>query len=236
LSLLEAQGIVAGYGAAEQILKGAGLRVEAGEIVTIIGPNGAGKSTLLKVVAGLVAMAEGRLLLDGRDVSQADAIGRARAGLAFMPQERNVFGAMTVAENLDVSGFLEPKAARARAEAIYARYPVLAAKRRALARTLSGGQRQILGLAMALMTEPKILLLDEPSAGLSPKAADELFAAIVDLNRSGLAVLMVEQHALEALAISTRGYLLVAGRNAAEGRGPDLAEDPEIRRLFLGGA
>lgn len=236
MSLLDALGIVAGYGAAEQILKGAGLRVEPGEIVTIIGPNGAGKSTLLKVIAGLVPMAEGRLVLDGRDVSQADAIGRARAGLAFMPQERNVFGAMTVAENLDVSGFLEPKAARARAEAIYARYPVLAAKRRALARTLSGGQRQILGLAMALMTEPKILLLDEPSAGLSPKAADELFAAIVDLNRSGLAVLMVEQHALEALAISTRGYLLVAGRNAAEGPGPDLAEDPEIRRLFLGGA
>ena len=236
MSLLEAQGIVAGYGAAEQILKGASLRVEPGEIVTIIGPNGAGKSTLLKVVAGLVAMSEGRLTLEGGDVTRADAIGRARAGLAFMPQERNVFGAMTVAENLDVSGFLDPKAAKARAEAVYARYPILAAKRRALARTLSGGQRQILGLAMALMTEPKLLLLDEPSAGLSPKAADELFAAIVDLNRSGLAVLMVEQHALEALAVSTRGYLLVAGRNAAEGRGPDLADDPEIRRLFLGGS
>ncbi len=236
MSLLEAEGIVAGYGAAEQILKGAALRVDPGEIVTIIGPNGAGKSTLLKVVAGLVGVSAGRLTLEGRDITSADAIGRARAGLAFMPQERNVFGAMTVAENLDVSGFLDPRGTKRRAEAMYARYPILAAKRRALARTLSGGQRQILGLAMALMTEPRLLLLDEPSAGLSPKAADELFAAIVDLNRAGLAILMVEQHALEALAVSTRGYLLIAGRNGAEGRGPDLADDPEIRRLFLGGA
>ncbi len=236
MSLLQAQGIVAGYGAAEQILKGATLRVDSGEIVTIIGPNGAGKSTLLKAVAGLVGITEGRISLDGRDISSADAIGRARAGLAFMPQERNVFGAMTVAENLDVSGFLDPRGTKRRAEAMYARYPILAAKRRALARTLSGGQRQILGLAMALMTEPRLLLLDEPSAGLSPKAADELFTAIVDLNRTGLAILMVEQHALEALAVSTRGYLLIAGRNGAEGPGPALADDPEIRRLFLGGS
>lgn len=234
-TVLFASGIVAGYGAAEQILKGASLHVAAGEIVSIIGPNGAGKSTLLKTLAGLVPAREGEIRLGGRDVTKADALGRSRAGIGFVPQERNVFGAMTVAENLEISGFQDPRAVTARAEEMYGRYPMLAEKRKALARTLSGGQRQILAMAMGLMNAPSLLLLDEPTAGLSPKAADELFDAIVALNRGGLPILMVEQHALEALEISTRGYVLVSGRNSREGGGPELANDPDIRKLFLGG-
>jgi branched-chain amino acid transport system ATP-binding protein/neutral amino acid transport system ATP-binding protein len=233
--MLEATGLVAGYGAAEQILKGTSMRVEAGEIVSIIGPNGAGKSTFLKAVAGLLRVSGGSITVGGRDVTAADAIGRARAGLSFVPQENNVFGKLTVAENLSISGFLEPGETAARVEEMYARYPMLAEKRRALARTLSGGQRQILAMAMGLMAKPALMLLDEPTAGLSPRAADELFDAVIDLNRGGLPVLMVEQHAVEALRISHRGYVLVSGRNSVEGPGPALAEDPEIRRLFLGG-
>ena len=233
--MLEATGLVAGYGAAEQILKGTSMRVEAGEIVSIIGPNGAGKPTFLKAVAGLLRVSGGSITVGGRDVTAADAIGRARAGLSFVPQENNVFGKLTVAENLSISGFLEPGETAARVEEMYARYPMLAEKRRALARTLSGGQRQILAMAMGLMAKPALMLLDEPTAGLSPRAADELFDAVIDLNRGGLPVLMVEQHAVEALRISHRGYVLVSGRNSVEGPGPALAEDPEIRRLFLGG-
>jgi branched-chain amino acid transport system ATP-binding protein len=232
---LVAEGLVAGYGAAEQILKGASLRVEPGEIVTIIGPNGAGKSTFLKAVAGLLRVSAGRIALGGRDVTAADAIGRARAGISFVPQESNVFGRLSVAENLSISGFLEPSETTRRVEEMYARYPMLAEKRRAMARTLSGGQRQILAMAMGLMAKPSLILLDEPTAGLSPRAADELFDAVVALNREGLPVLMVEQHAVEALEISHRGYVLVSGRNSVEGEGPALARDPEIRRLFLGG-
>lgn len=234
-AILSAEGIVAGYGAAEQILKGASLHVAAGEIVSIIGPNGAGKSTLLKTLAGLVPAREGAIRLNGRDVTRADALGRSRGGIGFVPQERNVFGAMTVAENLEISGFQDPKAVGTRSDELYARYPMLAQKRKALARTLSGGQRQILAMAMGLMNAPSLLLLDEPTAGLSPKAADELFDAIVALNKGGLPILMVEQHALEALEISTRGYVLVSGRNSREGAGPELASDPDIRKLFLGG-
>ena len=233
--LLTVDGVVAGYGAAEEILKGTSIRVDAGEIVSIIGPNGAGKSTLLKAIAGLITAKKGRIVLNGADVTAAGALGRARSGIGFVPQERNVFGAMTVAENLEISGFQNPGEARSRSDALYETYPMLAQKRRALARTLSGGQRQILAMAMGLMNAPALLLLDEPTAGLSPRAAEELFEAIVALNRGGLPILMVEQHAVEALEISTRGYVLVSGRNSREGAGPALASDPDIRRLFLGG-
>ena len=235
MSVLVAENVVGGYGASEQILKGASVRVGQGEIVTIIGPNGAGKSTLLKAIAGLLEAREGRILFGDVDVTVGGALDRARAGIAFVPQERNVFGTLSVAENLSISAFLAPNEATMRSERIYDRYAMLAEKRKAQARTLSGGQRQILAMAMGLMSEPKLMLLDEPTAGLSPKAADELFDAIVALNRDGLPVLMVEQHAVEALNISTRGYVLVAGRTEVEGEGRALATDPHIRRLFLGG-
>jgi len=233
--LLTVDGVTAGYGASEEILKGTSLRVAQGEIVSIIGPNGAGKSTLLKTIAGLVQARRGSIVIGGTDVTAEGALGRARHGIGFVPQERNVFGAMSVGENLEISGFQDPSQVKRRADELYARYPMLAQKRGALARTLSGGQRQILAMAMGLMNAPALLLLDEPTAGLSPKAAEELFEAIVALNKSGLPILMVEQHALEALEISTRGYVLVSGRNSREGPGPALATDPEIRRLFLGG-
>ncbi len=235
MSLLEARDLVGGYGRDEQILKGASIRVEAGEIVVVIGPNGAGKSTLLKAIAGLVPTQSGAITLEGRDVTRLDAVARARAGLAFVPQERNVFATMSVAENLSISAFLDPGAEKARVAELSQRTPLLAERRHALARTLSGGQRQTLAMAMGLMSQPRLMLLDEPTAGLSPKAADELFASIVALNRAGLPILMVEQHALEALAIASRGYVMVAGRVSAEGAGPALADDPDIRRLFLGG-
>ncbi|MCF3933138.1 ABC transporter ATP-binding protein [Acuticoccus sp. M5D2P5] len=235
MSLLTVEGAVAGYGAAEEILKGTAIRVEAGEIVTVIGPNGAGKSTLLKAVAGLLPLKAGRIVFEGEDVTRGDALARARNGLAFVPQERNVFGTLSVDENLVTSAFLWPADARKRADALYDKYPMLAEKRRQLARTLSGGQRQILAMAMGLMTSPRIMLLDEPTAGLSPSAADALFDAIVTLNREGMPILMVEQHAVEALEVSHRGYVVVSGRTEAEGEGRGLAADPEIRRLFLGG-
>ncbi|OCJ63236.1 ABC transporter ATP-binding protein [Agrobacterium tumefaciens] len=235
MTMLKAEGLVAGYGAAEEILKGASVEVHAGEIVTIIGPNGAGKSTLLKAIAGLVPLKGGSVVMNGADLTRKDALGRSKAGLAFVMQEKNVFGTMSVAENLEIASFGNPSGMSQRRESVYGRYPILADKRKALARTLSGGQRQLLAMGMGLMTEPKLLLLDEPTAGLSPKAAEELFEAIIELNQSGLPVLMVEQHALEALEISTRGYVIVTGRNAATGGGPELAADPEIRRLFLGG-
>jgi len=234
-TLLEVTGAVAGYGAAEHILKGADLAVRNHEIVTIIGPNGAGKSTLLKAVAGLIPLKAGAITFADADVTRANALGRAAAGISFVPQEHNVFATLTVAENLAISAFTAPAEQKQRMQEAYARYPLLEQKRNALARTLSGGQRQILAMAMGLMTAPRLLLLDEPTAGLSPQAAEQLFEAIVALHQGGMPILMVEQHAIEALAISTRGYVMVAGKIATEGSGPQLAEDPETRRLFLGG-
>jgi branched-chain amino acid transport system ATP-binding protein len=178
----------------------------------------------------------GRIRFKDRDIAGLAAPDISRLGLSFVPQERNVFGTMSVAENLEMGGFLDAARAKRRVSELYERFPMLAEKRRAAARTLSGGQRQILAMAIALMNAPDLLLLDEPTAGLSPKAAEELFGTIVALNRSGVALLMVEQNALEALAVSTRAYVLVQGRAEREGRAADLAADPTVRDLFLGGA
>jgi branched-chain amino acid transport system ATP-binding protein len=234
--LLEVADLRGGYAAADEIVRGAGLRVEEAEIVALIGPNGAGKSTLLKLVAGLLRPRGGRVLFKDRDIAGRAAPDISRLGMSFVPQERNVFGTMTVAENLEMGGFLDRAQTRQRMGELYERFPMLADKRRAAARTLSGGQRQILAMAMALMNAPALLLLDEPTAGLSPRAAEELFATIVGLNQSGVAILMVEQNALEALAVSARAYVLVQGRVEREGRAETLADDPTIRDLFLGGA
>lgn len=235
MSLLEVSELRGGYAAADEIVRGAALTVQPGEIVALIGPNGAGKSTLLKLVAGLLRPRAGRVRFKDRDIAGLAAPDISRLGLSFVPQERNVFGTMTVAENLEMGGFLDRAETRRRMDELYARFPMLADKRRAAARTLSGGQRQILAMAMALMNAPALLLLDEPTAGLSPRAAEELFATIVGLNRGGVAILMVEQNALEALAVSARAYVLVQGRDEREGRAAELAEDPRVRDLFLGG-
>ena len=232
---LSVAGVVAGYGDADEILKGVDFRVEAGEIVCIIGPNGAGKSTLLKVIAGLLKPKAGRVMLGEADITARPARDIARAGLAYVPQEANVFPSLSVKENLEMGGYVSARAAAPRIDAAFARFPVLGSKRRHAARTLSGGERQVLAMAMALIVEPRVLLLDEPSAGLSPLAAERLFDAIRDINRQGLSIGIVEQNASEALALSHRGYILVDGKNSRTGDAKQLAADPDIQRIFLGG-
>ena len=227
-------GLVAGYSAADQILKGLEFAVEPGEIVCIIGPNGAGKSTLLKSIAGLLVPSAGSITLQGRPVAGLPPPELARRGIAYVPQENNVFPTMTVRENLEMGGYVDPKQVPRRMEAAMQRFPVLGRKRRQPARTLSGGERQLLAMGMALMVAPVLLLLDEPSAGLSPKAAQELFAQIQSISLGGLAVALVEQNANEALAIAGRAYVLVDGRNGATGVASTMAADPDIKRMFLG--
>jgi branched-chain amino acid transport system ATP-binding protein/neutral amino acid transport system ATP-binding protein len=234
-TLMSAEGVVCGYGAADEILKGAELAVRPGELVAIIGPNGAGKSTLLKAITGLLRLKSGRITLEGREIQGLPARDRARAGIAFVPQEANVFPTMTVRENLEMGGFVEPRETEARIAYLFARFPILAERRRSAARTLSGGQRQVLAMAMALMVHPRLLLLDEPSAGLSPKAAESLFDTIAAIHAEGTAIAMVEQNAQEALAIADTGVILVDGRTARVGKAAELARDPETRRMFLGG-
>ncbi|MGH7188152.1 MAG: ABC transporter ATP-binding protein [Acetobacteraceae bacterium] len=235
MTLLAASGVVCGYGAADEILHGAELHVAPGELVAIIGPNGAGKSTLLKVIAGMLRLKHGTIRFQGRAIERTSARQRARLGIAFVPQEANVFPRLTVAENLEIGGYLEPREVRQKMAALIARFPLLGEKRRAAARTLSGGQRQVLAMAMALMVAPRLLLLDEPSAGLAPRAAEELFATIGAIHRQGTTIVMVEQNALAALAIAGRGIVLVNGRVALEAPARAMAEDRDIRRLFLGG-
>jgi len=235
MELMRADSVVCGYGAADEILKGAELTVAPGEMVAVIGPNGAGKSTLLKAVAGLLSLKSGAILFDGTPIQHLSPGDRARRGIAFVPQEANVFPSMTIRENLEMGGLIERASTRTRIDALFAQFPVLATKRRAAARTLSGGQRQILAMAMALMVAPRLLLLDEPSAGLSPAAAEILFDTIVDIHRGGTSIVMVEQNAREALMIADRGVVLVDGRAVRDGPARAMAEDPEVRRLFLGG-
>jgi len=235
VGFLSVEGVVAGYSAADEVLKGVDLDVERGEIVGVIGPNGAGKSTLLKVIAGVLAPSRGRVRLGGTSIAGRPPREISALGVAFVPQERNVFPTLSVRENLERGGYLEPHRSRARIEAIFARFPLLAERRRHAARTLSGGQRQTLAMAMALMVAPALLLLDEPSAGLAPLAAERLFETIRAINADGVAIVMVEQNALEALAIARRGYIMVDGRNSRTGEAAALAGDPDVRRIFLGG-
>jgi branched-chain amino acid transport system ATP-binding protein/neutral amino acid transport system ATP-binding protein len=235
MRLLDVEGIVGGYPSAEHIVKGVTLSADTDEVVTIIGPNGAGKSTALKLISGLLSPSQGRVLIGGDDITGQSPQAIAKAGLGFVPQERNVFGSLTIAENLEVSCLFERSAAKKRMEEAYARFPMLFDKRRISAQSLSGGQRQILAIAMALMGKPRALLLDEPTAGLSPKAAHELFAYIRSIANEGIAILMVEQNALESLEVSDRAYVLVDGRNYLDGPAETVANDPDIRRLFLGG-
>ncbi len=214
---LVATGIVAGYGRGDEILKGVDLTVGPGEIVAIIGPNGAGKSTLLKTITGLLRPALCAAASCGMSWRCNYAAPAARhqpqAGVAFVPQEANIFPALTIRENLEIGGYLDPAHVRSRIDAAFTRFPMLAEKRHRAARTLSGGQRQVLAMATALMVAPRLLLLDEPSAGLSPVAAETLFATIVEVNRDGVAIAMVEQNANEALLIAHRATVLVDGRN-----------------------
>ena len=234
-ALLEAEGIEAGYGAA-LVLHGVHVRAAPGEIVSIIGPNGAGKSTLLKALYGLVRVRAGRVSLRGADVTHLRPDLRTRRGLNFVPQLANVFPSLTIAENLKVSVLGLPRAERRAALArTFELFPLLAERPRQHAGTLSGGQRKLVALARALATGPELLLLDEPSAGLSPTAMDTVFEQLLEINRLGIAILMVEQNARRALAISHRAHVLDMGRNAHEGPGAELLHDPKVVELYLGG-
>jgi ABC-type branched-subunit amino acid transport system ATPase component len=232
--LLEVHGLSAGYGDTD-ILRGLSIRVAAGELVAVIGPNGAGKSTLLKTLAGLVRPRAGRIALGGADITGAATQRIVASGLCYVPQEANVFSTLSVWENLTIGAWTAPDALNTRARAALELFPGLAARRRARAGTLSGGERQMLAMAMALMVEPRLLLLDEPSAGLAPALQRLVFERVRDINARGLGILLVEQNARESLALCQRAYVLAMGQVRAEGSGATLRDDPEIRRLYLGG-
>jgi len=232
--MLVAEGLVGGYGGAD-ILKGVSMRLDAREIVVIIGPNGAGKSTVMKAVFGLVALREGRITFDGQDIARLPTEQRVRRGLAYVPQERNVFVSLSVHENLEMGAFVRSTVPRSVYDRVYTLFPPLAEKRRQAAGELSGGQRQMLAVGRALMVEPKVLLLDEPTAGLSPRAMDEIFACIRVINREGVAILMVEQNAKQALGLAHRGYVLATGENRFTDTGAALLANREVAESFLGG-
>jgi branched-chain amino acid transport system ATP-binding protein len=233
--MLSVTNVVAGYGAHDEVLKGVGMTVAERELVVLIGPNGAGKSTLLKSIAGFLKPREGAITFEGKPIGGLKPREITRQGIAFVPQEANVFPSLSVEANLEIGGYVDRRATKERIQANFARFPILAERRAQEARTLSGGQRQILAVAMALMAAPRLMLLDEPSAGLSPAASAELFGLIKALHHEGMTVIMVEQNALDALAIADRGYLLVDGSNAREGEAGALAADAEVRHAFLGG-
>jgi ABC-type branched-subunit amino acid transport system ATPase component len=232
---LHASEVIAGYVPGLPIVHGASLRVAPREIVTVIGPNGAGKSTLLKAIAGLVLVEGGRIALAGRELTALAPHEIVRAGIGYVPQTGNVFTTLTIHENLKVGGHLLRGEMSARLERAYAQFPALAEKRGDRARTLSGGQRQMLAIARALMTDPGLLMLDEPTAGLAPRVVEDVFRQLRALAESGVAVLMVEQNARAALRISDRGYVMAEGRNRLEGPAAELLENPEMAALFLGG-
>jgi neutral amino acid transport system ATP-binding protein len=236
-AILRAEGLVAGYVPEVDILAGVDVEAREGELVTIVGPNGAGKSTLLKCVFGLLPPREGRVLLRGEDITGFKPHVITRRGMSYVPQLDNVFPTLPVEENLDMGAIAGRDGDRGeRMDAMYELFPRLAERRRQAAGTMSGGERQMVAMARALMPEPAVLLLDEPSAGLAPAFVDAIFEKVLDVNRVGVTVLMVEQNARRALGMSQRGYVLDLGSNRFEGPGPELLEDPKVAELYLGGA
>jgi ABC-type branched-subunit amino acid transport system ATPase component len=234
MSLLTVSNIVAGYGETE-ILHGVSIAIEEGHIVTIIGPNGSGKSTLLKAIFGLVKPKEGQVLFQGKDITGHAPETVVRRGLCYVPQSSNIFPSLSINENLEMGAFIRTDDFRQRLEEIYLLFPDLAGRRKDRAGTLSGGQRQMLALARALMLDPALLLLDEPSAGLAPSLVGSVFEKILGINRAGVAILLVEQNAREALQLSSWGYVLASGQNQLEDRGENLLSNPDVTRLYLGG-
>jgi len=233
--ILTAHNVVAGYKPGLPIVHGVSVDVSPGEIVTIIGPNGAGKSTFLKAIAGLVRFESGTVTLAGQDISGKPAHDLVASGVGYVPQTGNIFTTLTIHENLMVGGHVLGGELKQRVARAYERFPVLAQRRGAKGRVLSGGQRQMLAVARALMTDPKVIMLDEPTAGLAPMVVAEVFADLRKLAESGVAVLMVEQNAKAALRISDRGYVLAEGHNRMSGKAADLLADPAVGEAFLGG-
>ncbi len=234
MAVLSLEQVVGGYGDT-QILHGVSMRVDPGEIVVIIGPNGAGKSTAMKAVFGLLNLTGGSVHLDDRDITNMPPDQVVRQGVCYVPQTANIFPSLTVEENLEMGAYVRKDDFRPRMGEIYELFPPLHEKRKLAAGTLSGGQRQMVAMGKAMMLEPKILLLDEPTAGLSPKFRGEIFSIIRTVNDTGTPILMVEQNAKQALKIANRGYVLVDGKNKFEGGGQALLDDPEVAEMFLGG-
>ena len=234
MSFLTGENIFGGYGGAD-ILHGCTVGVEKGEIAVIVGPNGAGKSTAMKALLGMLTVREGAVRLDGKDITHLSPQDRVSEGMAFVPQTSNVFAGMTVQGNLEMGAYLRRDDISETMEQVFSLFPILGEKRRQLAGELSGGQRQQVAVGRALMTKPSVLMLDEPTAGVSPIVMDELFDRILEVRATGIAVLMVEQNARQALEIADRGYVLVQGENKYTDTGAALLADPEVRKSFLGG-
>jgi len=232
-AVLEASELVSGYGEVE-ILHGVSLRLDRGEIVAIIGPNGAGKSTFMKAVFGLLKVKSGTVHLVGEDVTGMPPERVVRKGMCYVPQSENVFPSLSIQENLEMGAFIRTDGYRQRLDEIYELFPDLAQRPQLRAGKLSGGQRQMLALARALMLDPKVLLLDEPTASLAPKMVEDIFVTIHNINETGVAILIVEQNAKEALSICQRAYVLASGYNRLEGTGPELLASEEVGKLYLG--
>ena len=234
MAYFEGAKMTAGYGDGPDIISSCSITANRGEIVAILGPNGAGKSTAMKAMLGLLKLKSGSVILNGEDISKINPQDRVKKGISFVPQTRNVFAELTVRENLEIGGFLTEGSLENKIESIYSLFPILRKKKTQVVGQLSGGQRQQVALGRALMSDPSVLMLDEPTAGVSPIVMDELFEHIIKVKKTNVAVIMVEQNAKQALSISDRGYVLVTGQNKFEGSGNDLLEDPEVRRSFLG--
>lgn len=234
MPLLTVEGVVAGYGEME-VLRGVSLSVERDEIVSIVGPNGAGKSTVMKLVFGLLKPWQGRVEFDGQDISGLPPDKIVRLGLCYVPQVDNVFPSLSVEENLEMGAFILDEPLADRKERVYQLFPRLAERRKQRAGKMSGGERQMVAMGRALMLDPKLLMLDEPSAGLAPMLVDMIFEKVAEVSASGVAILMVEQNAKRSLDLADRGYVLATGQNQVEGPGSDLLNDPEVARLYLGG-
>ena len=235
MAYFEGENMTGGYGNGPDIINSCSVKVERGEIVSILGPNGAGKSTAMKAMLGLLNLKSGSIKIDGKDITQLSPQDRVKEGISFVPQTKNVFAGMTVEENLEMGAFLVLDDYRSTIDEIYSLFPILREKRNQLVGELSGGQRQQVALGRALMIRPSVLMLDEPTAGVSPIVMDELFDHIVKVKRTNVAILMVEQNAKQALHISDRGYVLVTGENRYSGTGQELLNNPEVRKSFLGG-
>ncbi len=233
MAYFEGRNLTAGYGGVD-IINSCSLEVNKGEIVAILGPNGAGKSTAMKAMLGLINLSSGQVNIDGKDISNLNPQDRVKEGIAFVPQTKNVFTGLTVEENLEMGAHLRTDDFKNVIEEVFSLFPILKEKRTQLAGELSGGQRQQVALGRALMIKPTVLMLDEPTAGVSPIVMDELFEHILKVKETNVAILMVEQNAKQALNISDRGYVLVTGKNKFSGSGKELLNDPEVRRSFLG--
>ena len=235
MTVLEAENITAGYTAGVNILNSVGMQLKSGQIVSVIGPNGAGKSTLLKTIFGILKPANGKIRLRGEDITGLKPDKVAKKGISYVPQVNNVFPSLTIQENLEMGAFIRSDDYSQRLNEIYQLFPILGERKKQKAGQLSGGQRQMVAMGRALMVDPQVLLLDEPSAGLAPNLVEMIFEKIIDINKTGVSMIIVEQNAREALKMADHGYVLAMGRNVLDDSGKALLNNEEVGRLYLGG-